>query len=244
MIKVNLQLFGGRGQTADSGSSNSDVVKEDNSQVILSNRTLTATENVVKALGEENVRNISDYVNGHIEAVTGIKDYVALNMIDGAKGDAYAWMNYEGTMGINTGLFKKDIKDIKESYEYDVKLGYHPKNTTFNDIAVHEAGHYLDNKLTKALHKNGTLNTVYRASTEIVRTALQNLNKAGDKRSFEKMQHDLSGYGAEYYNKYSINNFSETFAEAVADYGRNKGNANTLSKEIVKITREYLKKAK
>lgn len=236
--------MGGRGvgRGGGSGRSSGRFVKDDNSQVTISTDNLTATENVVKALGEENVANISDYVNGAIKTVTGIDDYVQLNMIAGATGSAYAWMDGTGTIGINDKLFKKNIETIRESYKDDVQAGFHPKNTDFNDIAVHEAGHYLDWKLTQAL--GDQIPATDRVSTPIVRQALQNLKKRGDQRNFFLIQNSLSGYGADFYDNHTGNNFVETYAEAIADYGKNKGNANPLSIEIVRLTREYLNRVR
>ena len=231
--------MGGRGQGRGGISGPQRGIKDDNSEVTFSNRTVTATENVVKALGEENLESMADYINGAIERVTGLDDFLTLNIVDGASGNTYAWMDWNGTMGINGKLFK-NVDKLSQTYVEDVLAGFHPKGTDFNDVAVHEAGHFLDRKLTQML--GNQLQDWERASTPIVRTALDNLKARGDNRTYEQMQADLSGYGAQFYRGHTGNSFVETYAEAIADFGKNQDRANPLSREIVKLTREYLRK--
>ena len=231
--------MGGRGAGRGAGGASGRGVKDDNSEVVFTTETMTATDNVVKAIGMENVQNIADYINGAIKTITNRDEFVTLNMIDGARGDTYAWMDSAGTLGINGGLFS-NTNELRQTYIEDVAAGFHPKGTNFNDIAVHEAGHYLDRKLTAAMEND--LRIWERASTPIVKQALDNLKANGDKRTYFQIQNSLSGYGSRFYKNRSQNSFVETYAEAIADYGKNKGNANPLSREIVRITREYIDK--
>ena len=181
--------MGGRGQGRGGISGPQRGIKDDNSEVTFSNRTVTATENVVKALGEENLESMADYINGAIERVTGLDDFLTLNLVDGASGNTYAWMDWNGTMGINGKLFK-NVDKLSQTYVEDVLAGFHPKGTDFNDVAVHEAGHFLDRKLTQML--GNQLQDWERASTPIVRTALDNLEKIEIKSESESSKLPVS----------------------------------------------------
>lgn len=132
------------------------------------------------------------------------------------------------TLEINESVFNSNIKDY---YKEGIKQHTNVKGTTYKDIGIHEAGHMVNIEIIKKVnHQNiQAMNFDYDnfiTSNNIVEKAFNNLN-IYDKIKKEKMIANISNY--------ALTNRDETIAEAFADYYSNKGKANTLSKEIIKV---------
>lgn len=125
--------------------------------------------------------------------------------------------------------FFKDEKIVQEQYEKDVKIGFHPKGTTYKDMGIHELGHSITFEIIKNKYKgkNQIANDWNKNITakEIVSNAFKNL-QINDKLTQDILRNNISNY--------SISSYGETIGEAFADYYANKEHSNILSKEIVK----------
>lgn len=133
-------------------------------------------------------------------------------------------------MEININAFKdKDI--AKKMYENDIKINYHPKNSSYKDMGIHEAGHMaLKEILRKKYINQNALATDWNnniTAQRIVNEALENL-KINDIMQKRKSLKEISTHAVKY-------NANETIAEAFVDYYTNKNNARTLSKEIINV---------
>ena len=230
--------MGGRGRDF-LGGGGEQRGRTDESPIVWAGRNVAVTQNAMKVLGEENAKDAAEYIANAISFLTGSDDYTSLSIDDSASGSSYAHMRlFTGQMGINPKMYK-DLSELKKIYDRDVESGFHPKGTGMTDVFVHEAAHRLD----AIMARKNRLNKM--TSTIVVPEAIQAVKDAMKQRgetpkTSEQIQRSLSGYGADYYKKYSGDHYVETFAEALADYNKNKNNANELSKEIVKRIQRYL----
>ena len=133
-------------------------------------------------------------------------------------------------MEININAFKdKDI--AKKMYENDVKINYHPKNSSYKDMGIHEAGHMALNEILRKKYINqNALATDWNnniTAQKIVNEAFENL-KINDIMQKRKSLREISTHAVKY-------NANETIAEAFVDYYTNKSNARILSKEIINV---------
>ena len=133
-------------------------------------------------------------------------------------------------MEININAFKdKDI--AKKMYKNDVKTNYHPQNSSYKDMGIHEAGHMALNEILRKKYINqNALATDWSnniTAQRIVNEAFENL-KINDIIQKRKSLKEISTHAV----KYTAN---ETIAEAFVDYYTNKNNARTLSKEIINV---------
>lgn len=137
-------------------------------------------------------------------------------------------------LDINKDLFIS-VKSARTNYEKMVKLGQAPKSTTYKDILTHELGHAVNFEILKIKYKKDNKlisedwNNCY-TSTEIVNRALKNIGI----KNFDEKINELKKI-----SEYSLENSEETIAEAFCDYYSNRGDASLISKEIVKIVKEW-----
>lgn len=126
--------------------------------------------------------------------------------------------------------FYGDIDIVKRQYQNDVKNGFHPKNTTYEDLGNHELGHCVTFEIIKNKYtdKNSIIKDWNNDKTtkEIVQKAFNNLG-ISDKMSQNMLRNNISTYARTKY--------SETVGEAFSDYYKNGNRASILSREIVKI---------
>lgn len=126
--------------------------------------------------------------------------------------------------------FYGDINIVKKQYLNDVKNGFHPKNTAYEDLGNHELGHCVTYEIIKSKHSDENLiiedwnNDI--TTKEIVTKAFNNLG-INDKMSQNLLRSNISTY--------ATSKWSETIGEAFSDYYRNGRNASILSREIVKV---------
>lgn len=133
-------------------------------------------------------------------------------------------------MEINRNIFN-DEKRVKKLYNNDVKSGYHPKNSSYKDMGIHEAGHMVLNEILRKKYSNmNALATDWNnniTSTRILNQAFKKCRISGtiNKR---KAITDISNYAIE-------KDASETIAESFVDYYANRNKAKDLSKAILTI---------
>lgn len=133
-------------------------------------------------------------------------------------------------MEINRNIFNDKVK-AKEMYNKDLKRKFHPKNSSYKDMGIHEAGHMVLNEILRKKHSNiNALATDWNnniTSTRILNQALKKckINGIINRR---KAIMNISNYAIE-------KDASETIAEAFVDYYVNKNKSTNLSKAIVTI---------
>lgn len=186
------------------------------------------------------------------------------------KGGRNEYANYTGeTIGSNSTYIAylrrvhmsinmfNDYDKLAKSYERDLQSGYHPVNSTTEDIVVHETAHAIDFYITASRYGIEGLviddfskyNQLYASwnnqaySKEVVEKAVESVNKkytaTGQKtKSEQELREEISGYAAS--SKNGVTMYAETFAEALVDYLSNGTNAKALSIEIYSIVQEDL----
>lgn len=204
-----------------------------------------------------------------------IQNNIQENIVDAyvvGRGGRNEYANYSGeTIGSNgtyTAYLRRvhmsshlfnDYDKLKKTYERDLQKGYHPKNSTPEDIIVHEIAHALDFHISARRNNINSLviedfskyNQFYISwgeqtyAKEVVEKASAKVNenyKANNlpTKTEEELRTEISGYAASTKNGTIM--YAETFAEALVDYLSNGSNASDLSIEIYKIVQEDLKK--
>lgn len=133
-------------------------------------------------------------------------------------------------MEINRNIFNNE-KRVKELYNNDVKSKYHPKNSSYKDMGIHEAGHMVLNEILRKKYSNmNALATDWNnniTSTRILNQAFEKckINGTINKRKAIK---NISNYAIE-------KDASETIAESFVDYYVNRNKSTDLSKAIITI---------
>ena len=133
-------------------------------------------------------------------------------------------------MEINRNIFNNE-KRVRDLYNKDVKTNFHPKNSTYKDMGIHEAGHMVLNEILRKKYSNiNALATDWNnniTSTRILNQAFKKckINGTINKRKAIK---NISNYAIE-------KDASETIAESFVDYYVNKNKSTDLSKTIITI---------
>lgn len=133
-------------------------------------------------------------------------------------------------MEINKNKFYKE-KVAKEMYKKDVEVHYHPKNGTYEDMGIHEAGHMVINEILRKKYKDFDMiaidwnNNI--TSKQIIDQAFDKL-KISDIMQQRKMISKISTHAIKY-------DSSEAIAEAFVDYYANGTKSETLSRTIIEI---------
>lgn len=133
-------------------------------------------------------------------------------------------------MEINKNIFN-DRKKAKELYGKDVESGFHPKNSSYKDMGIHEAGHMVLNEILRKKYSNiNALATDWNnniTSTRILNQAFKKckINGTINKRKAIK---NISNYAIE-------KDASEAIAESFVDYYANKNKSTDLSRAIITI---------
>lgn len=200
--------------------------------------------------------NIDDkIVDAYVVGKGGRNEYA--NYTSQTIGASQNYVAYLRRVHISVNMFE-DYDKLKKTYERDLQTGYHPANSTPEDIIVHETAHALDfyisaqrygieelviddfSKYTELYNSWG--NQTY--AKEVVQKAVKQVNadlKANNlpEKTEEELRREISGYAAS--SKNGTIMYAETFAEALVDYLSNDNNASSLSIEIYKIVQEDLK---
>lgn len=214
----------------------------------------------VKALRPNDVNKVLEVVGEMTEEFPQLKGYI--EKMDLHSSGIMASNGKTLFFGTKHFSSSKGIEELKPDYEYNTK-GWNEntdtpanpreddgkwwfKNKTFEGTVAHECGHAIEHLLldqkyppTKTLGYY-ELQEYYRAwnkgavSKEILSEACKNIKKTpyGKGKTNKVLVGLLSGYATK--------SPKETFAECFGDYFQNGENANPLSKEVVRITRERL----
>lgn len=126
-------------------------------------------------------------------------------------------------MVLNEDRYQNPNSQLKESYEKDIKVKWHPEGTDYKSIVTHEIGHILHNEMADKLDTD-----VAKLTSRIKRNVLKNLKiKPAD------VTDGLSAYATV--------NTKEFFAEAFAEWIDSE-NPRPIAKEFGRILQEELKK--
>lgn len=153
--------------------------------------------------------------------------------IDHPNGGLAVELQKDGTyvMYINKNKFYNG-KVPKQLYEMDVKKHFHPNNTTYKDMSIHETGHIAVTEIIKKLNHNNNNAIVFDSENNITANKILNkaLNKIGvnDIKEKDLLIRNISGYAYKERGQ-------EIIAEAFADYYANKQNASLMSKNIIEV---------
>ena len=218
---------------------NEDIIEQDKKYNIFNNNY----DKKLRGLGIDNIQikntapkvlsNILEKIESVYNDFPQIKGKIkSIKEINGTNEGLNIQPQKDGTyvMEINKNKFYKE-KVAKDSYEKDVKNHYHPKNGTYKDIGIHEAGHMVLNEILRKKYNDFDMvaidwnNNI--TSKQIVDKAFDKL-KISDIMQQKRKIADISIYAERY-------NSSETIAEAFVDYYVNKNNAQILSKAIIEV---------
>lgn len=133
-------------------------------------------------------------------------------------------------MEINKKFFNN--KEIaKKEYQKTIKSKYHPQNSNYKDMGIHEAGHMVLSEIIKKKYKDrNAIATDWNnniTSQQILNKAFQNCKINGRINKIKSIK-NISIYAIQ-------KDASEAIAEAFVDYYVNKNKATNLSKAIVDI---------
>ena len=130
---------------------------------------------------------------------------------------------YNGNINVNPSYYSKFLK-ISESYDADVKIGWHPPGTDWKSIITHEIGHAVDGVLSKNGHGTMSGFNIKNSSYEMRKQVLKELKLV--KNDIGK---EVSRYGSK--------NDAEFFAECFAEYIDSKTPRRVASKfgEILEL---------
>ena len=218
MLKINIQLFGGRGASSGGfgggggGLSSADIVD---------------TTSFVSARGqyEDTVDEALSVFRDVNDEYGYVIDDIQMATLKGSGASAIAY--YDGSnIGWNETYMNK--KTLDKAYADSVKSGFHPSNgnkTAVQAVASHELGHAL----TDAVGRKMGVYDIDRASSRILKEAKK---QAGHKTIYGVAK-KISGY--------ATHSHAEAIAEAFADVYCNGKKAHKESKAIVNVMNGYLK---
>lgn len=132
-----------------------------------------------------------------------------------------------GGIAINERHYSNHEKLI-ESYERDLKAGFHPANTTYSAILTHEVGHAIDDYLTNTLHAAGMSGWKPKWVSAALRPKV--MRACGLKIS--DIEKSVSGYATQ--------NHFEWFAECFAEYMESP-NPRPVAQKFGEMLEELLK---
>lgn len=222
MIKLDLQLFGGRG--ADSaglsqGSGKSINIK--NETDVWSYRHQSGNEPFVDAINSS-VRDIADDFPGLMSDVREV------NSAELGGADKTQTLGFYGNGRVALNENYTNVDKMNNVYDRAVADGYHPgrgdKSGT-EAVTYHEMGHALTDHVAKQM---GAKDLDAAAKTIVDNAYKSTGGKGAAKQSWAKQ---ISGYAKE--------NYAECVAEAVADWYCNGNKANANSKAIMNELRKY-----
>ena len=130
----------------------------------------------------------------------------------------------------------KDYQKLQKEYDYDVRLGWHPKGTTAQSTITHEIGHQLDGLLTRKGIYGGSVSQygVTRTSVAVQKEVLSRIGLSDERLREIRKQYSDMGYKGKDLNhavqferkefiekhicSYAAENSNEFFACLYAEY--------------------------
>lgn len=218
MLKIDLQLFGGRGASS-AGAGGNISVNVANSTSLISERERNQKEVDQTLAAFKDVNEEYGYIIEDINLVT--------LQGKGAKSVIAYYDSNDKTISTNKYFFNAAKMDA--AYDECVRQGFHPgrgNKSGTEAVAFHELGHALTDAYAA---KNG-ISSFEGAAGSIVSAAASKLGKGATSKSIGAK---ISGYAKK--------NASETIAEAFADVKCNGSKAKAESKAVVDVLNTGLK---
>lgn len=219
MIKINLQLFGGRG--ASSGGEGWTGGGGGGEITVFGTTSLISARETKQLEVDETLQTFKDMHDEYGYVV----DDLQLAVLSDNSTLAY----YDGAnIAFNETFFNKQL--METAYANDVKIRHHPSQgnkTALQAVASHEIGHALTDK---AIAKMGGKYGKHDGAEAILKEAQK---QVGHRGKLAKMAGKISVY--------ATFNARECIAEACADVYCNGKRATKESQAIVNVMNKYLK---
>ena len=165
---------------------------------------------------------------------------------DESDPDTYAYANSgSNSVHLGSGLYM-NYGSVATLMKNDVSHNWHPAGSTAKSVAEHETGHLISYAVVRKMGGDlSTRSSKNKAMKKIVDKAMnskvvKNYMKK-NKLGAAQARRSISGYAATQYRNGSPN-YNETIAEAVSDYMSNRSRANVLSRAIVRVMKDELRK--
>lgn len=220
-----LESFGNSG-TIISG----DVLRQDIADIL----GVDVRNIQIDSLPVEAQKIIRDSISETIDKFPQLKGYTRKIVYDPDLKAVAASRSLTGELLISSDFM--DVEKLKKTYNYDVRLGLHPKGTDYRSILTHELGHQLDGLLTIKGVYGGSVSQygTVRTSAEVQKEVLNRLGLTYERMreirkeyaemgySGEKLNHAVRFERREFIQKhisdYANENEREFFAECFSEY--------------------------
>lgn len=222
MIKLNLQLHGGRG----AGGSLSNAPSGENINIQSQTDVWTYRH---REQNEPFVDNINDAVRQVNDDFPGLMSET-VNEVNSAElggADKYNTLGFYGGGQLALNANYTNVEKMNSVYDKGVADGYHPgrgNKTGTQAVAYHELGHAITDHIGR---KHG-LGDIDKTANKIVKDAYKNSKAKGGNYNW-----------AGKISKYAQKNYAECVAEAVADWYCNGNKASDTSKAIMAELKKY-----
>lgn len=223
MLKINLQLFGGRGAGSGGGGGGG-------ASGGLNSNDIVSTTSLLSASGKQTE------INQVMSAVKNVFDDYGIDLTDiqiaTLKGKGLTTMAYydqAGNLAVNKNFF--DSKAMDTAVDECVASGYHPprgNKSGLEAVASHELGHRLTEEVGRKMGLGSW--QLDQASNTIIKDAKKKLKA----KTTADVRAKVSGYAKE--------SNAEAVAEAFSDVYCNGKKASRESKAIVEVVNGYLGK--
>ena len=187
-------------------------------------------------ISQEGQEIIANGIQKAYSAFPQLKQHTQMISADKSMTDALGKsMSITGSVSFNPNKFE-DLEKLRKNYDYDMRLGFHTKGSTVEDIATHEFGHQLDGWLTKKgvygsyISEYGVRNASEEIQKEVLSKAglgddvLREIRKSYAEKGltgkdlthavlFERKEFISNGL-----SEYALTNAHEFFAECFTEY--------------------------
>ena len=219
MLKINIQLFGGRGaRFGGSGGGTSD-----GGGTAVNTTDLVSLRETKQQLVDDTLTVFRDYEKNYGYIV----EQISVAQMDSKGANTLAYWTLDNEIAVNEKYFNDNIE---KAYANSVKNGFHPSNgnkTALQAVVAHEIGHGLTDKVAVAMGIKD-MNAIDVASKRIMEEARQITGAKG----VRVMAQNISGYATK--------SNAEAVAEAMSDYYCNGQNAKPESIAIRNVVAKYI----
>lgn len=120
----------------------------------------------------------------------------------------------------------KDYQKLQKDYDYDVRLGWHPKGTTAQSTITHEIGHQLDGLLTKKGIYGGSVSQygITRTSVAVQKEVLSRIGLSDERLREIRKQYSDMGYKGKDLNHAVLFERKEFIEKHICSYAAENSN--------------------
>ena len=188
----------------------------------------------ISALPTETQKLVEDSVRRSVEKFPQLKGHFTKIEYDESIEAIASSKSITGSVKLSKKF--KDYQKLQKDYDYDVRLGWHPKGTTAQSTITHEIGHQLDGLLTKKGIYGGSVSQygVTRTSVAVQKEVLSRIGLSDERLREIRKQYSDMGYKGKDLNhavqferkefiekhicSYAAENSNEFFACLYAEY--------------------------